>query len=125
MLQPAQSGRPPSLHVDCRRGAGHSSESSNVAPNDEGGMASATRGGGDNSLAESMGYLVRRTFRAFTRTLELRLAEYEISISMWFFLRLLWEQDGLTQREISEELGLTPPTTVSAIDALEKRGYVE
>ncbi|MEA3196410.1 MAG: hypothetical protein QOF32_462, partial [Gammaproteobacteria bacterium] len=38
----------------------------------------------------STGYLVRKTFRAFTRSLEQRLAPHDVSLSMWFFLRLLW-----------------------------------
>lgn len=76
------------------------------------------------SLDESMGYLVRRTFQAFTRGLEQRLAPHGVSISMWFFLRLLWERDGLSQKEISHELGLTQPTTVAAMDNLEGRGLI-
>src|SRR5262245_15459067 len=78
----------------------------------------------ENSLSDSMGYLVRRTFRAFTRCLEQRLATHDISISMWFFLRLLWEGDGRTQKEISRELGFTPANTVAAMDNLEARGFI-
>jgi DNA-binding MarR family transcriptional regulator len=77
------------------------------------------------STEDSMGYLVRRTYRSFTHALERRLAEHGVSISMWFFLRLLWEGDGRTQKELSDELGLTGATTVSAIDNLEKRGLVK
>jgi DNA-binding MarR family transcriptional regulator len=78
-----------------------------------------------SDLDISMGYLVRRTFRAFTRALELRLVGHDISLSMWFFLRLLWIQDGQTQKELSDELGLTPATTVSAMDGMEARGFIE
>ncbi len=78
-----------------------------------------------SSLENSMGYLVRRTFRAFTHALEFRLAAHDISLSMWFFLRLIWIEDGQTQKELSDELGLTQPTTVSAMDVMEKRGYIE
>jgi DNA-binding MarR family transcriptional regulator len=75
-------------------------------------------------MATSIGYLVRQAHQAFTRSLELRLGAHDISSSMYFFLRLLWEQDGLTQREISGKLGLTPPTTVSAMDNLESKGLI-
>lgn len=78
----------------------------------------------EQATDDSMGYLVRRTFRAFTRSLEQRLNEHDVSISMWFFLRLLWEQDGITQKDLSLALGLSQPTTVSAIDNLERRGLV-
>ena len=77
-----------------------------------------------DSLSSSMGYLVRRTFQAFTRTMAQRLAGHDITLSMWYFLRLLWEGDGRTQKDISTELGLTPPTTVSAMDNLERRGLI-
>jgi MarR family transcriptional regulator, organic hydroperoxide resistance regulator len=79
----------------------------------------------DSSLSASMGYLVRCTFRAFTRSLEQRLIEHDVSISMWFFLRCLWERDGRTQKEVGIQLGLSPPTTVSAMHNLEKRGLIE
>jgi DNA-binding MarR family transcriptional regulator len=41
---------------------------------------------------------------------------------MWHFLRALWEEDGLSQRELSDRVGTTEPTTVSALHAMEKRG---
>ena len=73
----------------------------------------------------SIGYLIRKAHQAFIRSLELRLDPHGLSSSMYFFLRLLWEQDGLTQREISQELGLTPPTTVAAMDNLEGKGLIK
>ena len=76
-------------------------------------------------LSDSTGYVIRRAYRAFTRSLEQRLAAHDISISMWFFLRLLWLENGKTQKALSEELGLSQPTTVAAIDNLERRGFVE
>lgn len=76
------------------------------------------------ATGKSIGYLVRKTHRSFTRSLEKRLKEHGISISMWFFLRLLWEEEGLSQKQFSEQLNLTQPTTVSAMDNLEKRGLI-
>ena len=80
--------------------------------------------GDNNSTRSSTGFLVRKTHRSFTRVLEKRLKEHDISISMWFFLRLLWEKDGLTQKQCGDELSLTQPTTVSAMDNLERRGLI-
>jgi len=42
----------------------------------------------------------------------------------WTFLRILWQRDGLTQRELSAEAGVTEPSTFAAIRAMEKQGYV-
>ena len=42
----------------------------------------------------------------------------------WTFLRILWQHDGLTQRELSAEAGVTEPSTFAAIRAMEKQGYI-
>jgi MarR family transcriptional regulator, organic hydroperoxide resistance regulator len=36
----------------------------------------------------------------------------------------LWEAEGLTQRQLSDEAGVMEPTTFSALNAMEKMGYV-
>ena len=40
------------------------------------------------------------------------------------FLRIPWERDGLTQRELSIQAGLMEPTTHSAAQRMEKLGYI-
>lgn len=39
-------------------------------------------------------------------------------------MRILWERDGLTQRELSYEAGFTEPTTLIALRSMESLGYV-
>ena len=58
------------------------------------------------------------------RALQARLAEHGVSFGHWTFLRILWERDGLTQRELSAEAGVMEPSTFAAINAMEKLGYV-
>ena len=58
------------------------------------------------------------------RGLQMRLAEHSVSFGHWTFLRILWESDGLTQRELSEQAGVMEPTTFSALKAMEKLGYI-
>jgi len=58
------------------------------------------------------------------RALQWRLAAHGVSFGHWTFLRILWERDGLTQRELSDEAGVMQPTTGAAIRAMEKLGYV-
>src|SRR5690606_26038921 len=43
----------------------------------------------------------------------------------WTFLRILWERDGLTQRELSNQAGVMEPTTFTAMKAMEALGYIE
>jgi DNA-binding MarR family transcriptional regulator len=54
----------------------------------------------------------------------MRLTEHGVSFGHWTFLRILWEGDGLTQRELSEQAGVMEPTTFSALKTMEKRGYI-
>ena len=58
------------------------------------------------------------------RALQWRLAAHGVSFGHWTFLRILWKRDGLTQRELSDEAGVRAPTTVAAMRAMEKLGYV-
>jgi MarR family transcriptional regulator, organic hydroperoxide resistance regulator len=58
------------------------------------------------------------------RALQARLAAHRVPFGHWTFLRILWERDGLTQRELSAEAGVTEPSTFAAIRAMEKLGYV-
>ena len=73
---------------------------------------------------DRLAHLVKDATRALLRALQMRLAAHGVSIGHWTFLRILWETDGLTQRELSEQAGLMEPTTFSAVQAMEKLGYV-
>jgi MarR family transcriptional regulator, organic hydroperoxide resistance regulator len=74
--------------------------------------------------SESVGYVVREVHRAFMRSLEFRISQHGITSGMWWFLRLLWIEDGFSQAELSERLRVMSPTTVRAMDRLEKQGLI-
>jgi MarR family transcriptional regulator, organic hydroperoxide resistance regulator len=74
---------------------------------------------------DRLAHLVKDAARAMIRGLQMRLVQHEVSFGHWTFLRILWETDGLTQKELSDEAGTTTPTTFSAVTAMEKLGYVE
>ena len=73
---------------------------------------------------ESAGYLVRDAHRAFQKLLEKRIAAHGISRGQWYFLRVLWIEDGLSQRELSARVGMMEPTTVIALRSMEKAGLI-
>jgi DNA-binding MarR family transcriptional regulator len=73
---------------------------------------------------DRLAHLVKDATRALVRALQMRLAEHGVSFGHWTFLRILWESDGLTQRELSELAGVMEPTTFSAVKAMERLGYV-
>ena len=73
---------------------------------------------------ESAGYLVRDAHRAFQKLLEKRIAAYGVTRGQWYFLRVLWIEDGLSQRELSARVGMMEPTTVIALRSMEKTGLI-
>lgn len=73
---------------------------------------------------DRMAHLVKDASRGFLRALQGRLAQHEVQLGHWSFLRILWERDGLTQRELTIEAGVMEPTTFTALRAMEKLGYV-
>jgi DNA-binding MarR family transcriptional regulator len=91
------------------------------------GPARAPRHGTGASIlppAESSGYLTRDAHRAFQRLLEKRIAPFGVTRGQWYFLRVLWTQDGLSQRELSARVGMMEPTTVIALRSMEKAGLI-
>jgi MarR family transcriptional regulator, organic hydroperoxide resistance regulator len=73
---------------------------------------------------DRLAHLVRDAARAFHRALQTRLAQHDVPFGHWTFLRILWESDGLTQKELSERAGVMEPTTFTAMKAMEVRGYI-
>ncbi|WP_341902847.1 MarR family transcriptional regulator [Polaromonas sp. YR568] len=74
---------------------------------------------------DRLAHLIRDAARAFHRALQVRLAQHGVPFGHWTFLRILWESDGLTQKELSERAGVMEPTTFSAMKAMEALGYIE
>lgn len=79
----------------------------------------------DKYADERMAHLIRLCARGFNRSLSRRLADHGIPFGHWVFLRILWKQQGLTQKELSELASLTEPTVHSALTKLDKLGIVE
>jgi DNA-binding MarR family transcriptional regulator len=73
---------------------------------------------------DRLAHLVKDAWRAYVRALQMRLAEHSVSFGHWTFLRVLWQRDGLMQRELSIEAGVMEPTTYAAVKAMEKLGLI-
>jgi DNA-binding MarR family transcriptional regulator len=73
---------------------------------------------------DRLAHLVKHAARGLARALQMRLTEHAVSYGHWTFLRILWESEGLTQRQLSDQAGVMEPTTFSALNAMEQRGYV-
>jgi DNA-binding MarR family transcriptional regulator len=73
---------------------------------------------------DRLAHLVRDSGRAYSRALQVRLAQHDVPFGHWTFLRILWESDGLTQSELSVQAGVMEPTTFSAMKKMESLGYI-
>ena len=73
---------------------------------------------------DRLAHLVKDATRGLLRALQIRLSKHGVAFGHWAFLRILWEADGLTQRELSLHAGLMEPTTSAALTAMEKLGYI-
>lgn len=74
---------------------------------------------------DRLAHLIRDVARSQMRSLQQRLQAHGVSFGHWTFLRILWTEDGLTQRELSELAGVMEPTTFSAVKSMEQMGLIE
>lgn len=79
---------------------------------------------GEPLFEVSVGYHLRVSHRLMQRFLLEKIQPHGITLGMWYFLRALWNEDGLTQRELSVRVGTMEPTTLTAINAMERKGLV-
>lgn len=75
-------------------------------------------------LERSVGYQIRATHRLLQRALQAKIEARGVTLGMWYFLRVLWVQDGITQSELSRRVGTMEPTTLSAVRDMERVGIV-
>lgn len=75
--------------------------------------------------SDSVAYLLRNSYRVFARALQERIQAEGIPIGSWPFLRHLWQQDGITQKELTNAVGLMQPNTNAALKQLARRGWIK
>ncbi|MCI5109463.1 MAG: MarR family transcriptional regulator [Marivita sp.] len=73
---------------------------------------------------ERVAHLIRLCARGFNRSLTRRLADSDVSFGQWVFLRILWKEEGLTQRQLSERANLTEPTVHTALTKMAAQGMI-
>jgi len=84
----------------------------------------ARRAAGDYPASESIGLLMRIALFGLRASFKAELAKHRVPWSAWYYLRVLWEYDGISQRELTERVGVMQPNTVSALQTMLKAGWV-
>lgn len=73
---------------------------------------------------QSVGFLVRDLNRAIQRHLQAKLQDHGVALGAWYLLRVLWEEDGLTQSDLARRVGMMEPTAVPALRGMEAQGWI-
>ena len=76
----------------------------------------------DFNREESFGWLVNAMAHYMSKSLDIELRKHGLSV---LTLMCLWEQEGVTQREIAKKSKVESSTTTRTIDKLEKLGLVQ
>ena len=74
--------------------------------------------------SDRLAHLVKDAGKALARALQARLAERSVAYGHWTFLRVLWKHDGISQAELSRLAGVMTSSTFTAVQGMEKLGYV-
>jgi DNA-binding MarR family transcriptional regulator len=75
-------------------------------------------------LEQSLGFQLRDLNRAMQRALQIRIQPSGATLGAWYFLRVLWEEESLTQRELASRIGMQEPTAVIALRGMEEAGWI-
>ncbi|WP_119167063.1 MarR family winged helix-turn-helix transcriptional regulator [Algihabitans albus] len=73
---------------------------------------------------EGVGSRLREAYRLYMKALQDRLADENVPIGLWYFLCALWQEDGISQRELSRRVGTVEPTAVGVLAQMERREWV-
>jgi DNA-binding MarR family transcriptional regulator len=76
-------------------------------------------------ITAGAGYLVRDAHKAFSRRLAREISRYDISFKHYYYLLALFEEDQITQVELSERVGMNRATVTSVVDTMEAQGLVK
>ena len=73
----------------------------------------------------SPGFLVTRLAHEMNVELDRRLQTHNVTISQWKVLMFLWQQEGCSQAEIQEQLGLEGATVTGLVQRMTRAELVQ
>ena len=74
--------------------------------------------------SDSIGLLMRMALFGLRSSFKSTLTRHKIPWSAWHYLRVLWEADGISQRDLTQRVGTMQPNTVSTLRNMAKAGFV-
>jgi DNA-binding MarR family transcriptional regulator len=77
------------------------------------------------NIHDSLGFIISNTGRKLSQMLTLRFQAFDdITSEQWSVLNKLAEQDGITQRELSQRTAKDPTNVTRILDQLERKGWI-
>jgi DNA-binding MarR family transcriptional regulator len=77
------------------------------------------------NIEKSLGFLLAKVYQRTFATFKAELDPYELTPPQFGILRFLWQEDGMSQIELSEKCQVDRTTLGGLIDRLERNGLVE
>jgi MarR family transcriptional regulator, organic hydroperoxide resistance regulator len=87
-------------------------------------VSTGTRRAFEPSPSDRLTHLMREADKRLVRALQKRLARHKVAHGHWIFLRILWENDGISQTALSQLAGVMNASTSGAVQGMEKLGYI-
>jgi len=75
-------------------------------------------------VENSTAHLASVAARLFSRALQERIAPYGVTVGQWTLLLFLWEQEGLSQKQLSRRAQIEEPTAARTIERMERDGLI-
>lgn len=73
---------------------------------------------------DSLGFILNRTSTKFKNELLQRFKEYDVTPEQWSVLNCLWEQEGVTPKELSDAISKDKPNTNRILEKLEMKEFI-
>jgi DNA-binding MarR family transcriptional regulator len=73
---------------------------------------------------QSFGYRLRETARRLDRAISRALLTFDLTVSQYHLLRELWNEDGLTIRELATRVSIAEPSTLLTVAKMQRDGLV-
>ena len=74
--------------------------------------------------SESLGYLVSHLNVSLQNELNERLRRYDLDIKVWPVLFTLWQEEGITQTELSKRCDVASYTMTRLLDQMQNQGLI-
>lgn len=77
------------------------------------------------TVGDTIGFLISRTNYKLKHELNHNIKPFNVTTEQWGIVNTLWNNDGISQKELSGRVHKDQPTTARILDKLENKGFVK